>query len=129
MIERRTFLGMIASFFCFCKQKNHKLAIMHSSYPEHSVIGEHDCIDLSKIPNRDWFDGRDRYREYERLENMAEIELAMGKFYNENNNKPFIRYSGSLIQQNHSEPIKGHGYSLWNLKEREYTHVEIPNDY
>ena len=43
--------------------------------------------------------------------------------------KPFVHYCGSLIQQNHGEALLGHGLSLWDLNKREYTHIEISNDY
>lgn len=49
--------------------------------------------------------------------------------YNPSEHKPCVHYPGSLIQQNHGEPLLGHGYSLWDLELRVYTHVEIPNDY
>jgi len=49
--------------------------------------------------------------------------------YDFDQNKPYIRYCGSLCQQNHGESLKGHGYTLWNLKEKSYQHIEIPNDY
>ena len=42
---------------------------------------------------------------------------------------PIIRYAGSMIQQNHGEALKGHGYSLWDVAKRSFTHVEVPNDY
>jgi DNA repair exonuclease SbcCD ATPase subunit len=51
------------------------------------------------------------------------------QIYDEITGKPAIRYAGSLIQQKHDEPIKGHGYSFWNLKQRDYVHSEISNDY
>lgn len=51
------------------------------------------------------------------------------QIYEENISKPSIRYAGSLLQQNHAESIKGHGYSFWELESRKYSHVEIPNDY
>jgi len=51
------------------------------------------------------------------------------QIYDENTGKPAIRYAGSLIQQKHDEPIKGHGYSFWNLKQRDYIHSDILNDY
>jgi len=41
---------------------------------------------------------------------------------------PIIRYAGSLIQQRHDEPLLGHGYSFWRLEDREYYHIEIPNE-
>ena len=49
--------------------------------------------------------------------------------YDEVTDKPVIHYCGSMIQHKHDEPLKGHGYSFWNLSRREYSHVEIPNDY
>jgi len=49
--------------------------------------------------------------------------------YSPDENKPCIRYAGSLIQQNHGEGLKGHGYSLWNLSDHSYTHHEIENDF
>lgn len=49
--------------------------------------------------------------------------------YEPENNKPCIRYCGSLIQQNHGEGLKGHGYSLWDLSDHSYTHHEISNDF
>lgn len=42
---------------------------------------------------------------------------------------PIIRFSGSCIQQNHGEALLGHGFSLWDVKNRAYKHIEIPNDY
>jgi DNA repair exonuclease SbcCD ATPase subunit len=51
------------------------------------------------------------------------------QIYDEEESKPAIRYVGSLIQQKHDEPIKGHGYSFWNLGQRDYIHSDIPNDY
>jgi DNA repair exonuclease SbcCD ATPase subunit len=44
-------------------------------------------------------------------------------------NWPLIRYSGSVLQQNHGEAMLGHGYSIWNIEKRKYSHIEIPNDY
>ena len=43
--------------------------------------------------------------------------------------KPTIVYSGSAIQQNHSESLKGHGYLLWDVAKRTYQEFDIHNDY
>jgi len=40
-----------------------------------------------------------------------------------------IHYPGSLIMQNHGESLKGHGYSLWDLTLRTYTHCEVLNNF
>src|SRR6478736_4958458 len=43
--------------------------------------------------------------------------------------KPIVVYSSSLIQQNHGEDIKGHGWCDWDVASRTYTFHELPNDY
>jgi DNA repair exonuclease SbcCD ATPase subunit len=43
--------------------------------------------------------------------------------------KPIIHYPGTLVQQNHGEDLKGHGYSYWTLDDNSYTHLDVPNDY
>jgi DNA repair exonuclease SbcCD ATPase subunit/predicted MPP superfamily phosphohydrolase len=43
--------------------------------------------------------------------------------------KPAVHYPGSFLQQNHGESIDGHGFSLWDLKSKTHTHINIPNDY
>ena len=48
--------------------------------------------------------------------------------YDNANKKPVIVYAGSLIQQNHSEYIQGHGYLIWNVNNRTYESVDLPND-
>jgi DNA repair exonuclease SbcCD nuclease subunit len=43
--------------------------------------------------------------------------------------KPVVVYSGSLIQQNHGEELKGHGFVYWDLKTLKFKHVEVKNDH
>jgi len=43
--------------------------------------------------------------------------------------KPVVVYSGSLIQQNHGEELRGHGFVYWDLKTLKFKHVEVKNDY
>ena len=43
--------------------------------------------------------------------------------------KPIVRYCGSLVQQNHGEALKGHGVSVWDVKNRTFVHQEIENNY
>jgi DNA repair exonuclease SbcCD ATPase subunit len=40
-----------------------------------------------------------------------------------------MAYAGSLIQQNHGESQKGHGYLIWDLIDKTVTPKDIPNDY
>lgn len=53
----------------------------------------------------------------------------MQSVYIEKETLPVIHYAGSLCQQDHGESLENHGCSLWNLKERKYVHIDIPNDY
>jgi DNA repair exonuclease SbcCD nuclease subunit len=46
-----------------------------------------------------------------------------------NYNKPVILYAGSMIQQNHGEELKGHGFVFWDLKTKAFKHFELVNDY
>jgi DNA repair exonuclease SbcCD ATPase subunit len=43
--------------------------------------------------------------------------------------KPLIAYASSLIQQNHGESIKGHGWLDWNIPARTFTFNELVNQY
>jgi DNA repair exonuclease SbcCD ATPase subunit len=49
--------------------------------------------------------------------------------YNSDDDKPVIVYCGSIIQQDHGEDLKGHGFVYWDLKSKKFKHFEIPNDY
>lgn len=40
-----------------------------------------------------------------------------------------IVYVGSLLQQNHGEELKGHGFVYWDLKSKAFKHFEVVNDY
>jgi len=51
------------------------------------------------------------------------------KIKRHNGEKPVVVYSGSMIQQNHGEKPKGHGYVFWDIKNRKHTHHEVHNDY
>ena len=43
--------------------------------------------------------------------------------------KPCVHYPGSMIQQNHGEPLHPHGYTVWDLDTYAYHYKELPNDY
>lgn len=69
------------------------------------------------------FDGHD-------IAMLGDIHMIQDlQSYDEASSKPTIHYCGSLIQQKHDEPLTGHGYSQWDLKKRNYKHVELKNDY
>jgi DNA repair exonuclease SbcCD ATPase subunit len=41
---------------------------------------------------------------------------------------PVIRQAGSIVAQNHSEPIHGHGYTVWDVATNTPTHHDIKNE-
>jgi DNA repair exonuclease SbcCD ATPase subunit len=49
--------------------------------------------------------------------------------YDKDENKPVVRFSSDLCQQNYGENLYGHGFSFWDLENRTYKHIEVPNDY
>jgi DNA repair exonuclease SbcCD ATPase subunit len=51
------------------------------------------------------------------------------QLYSPENNKPCIHYVGSMIQQNHGENLKYHGYSMWDLSTNTYEFHELPNSF
>jgi len=40
-----------------------------------------------------------------------------------------MAYAGSLIQQNHGESPKGHGFLIWDLKHKKVEHRDVANEY
>lgn len=48
--------------------------------------------------------------------------------YDPETHKPCVHYVGSLVQQNHGEGLHEHGYSLWDVKSRNYEFHEIKNE-
>jgi DNA repair exonuclease SbcCD ATPase subunit len=49
--------------------------------------------------------------------------------YDPTNNRPFVVYAGSMLQQNHGELLEGHGYLLWDVENRTFKEFDIHNDY
>ena len=98
-----------------------KIALFHGGvFDAKTDIGY--TVTNKRITN-EMFDGHD-------MALLGDIHMIQNlQAYDEQSEKPIIRYAGSLIQQNHGEALLGHGFSLWNIKQRTYTHVEIPNDY
>jgi len=40
-----------------------------------------------------------------------------------------VLYSGSLVQQNHGEPVSGHGVNFWDVGNKEVEFIPVENDY
>lgn len=60
----------------------------------------------------------------QRLQEYGEINIDNTKI-----KKPVIEYCGSLVQQNHGESLKNHGFLLWDIKNKKSEFYEVENDY
>lgn len=40
-----------------------------------------------------------------------------------------IAFSGSFLQQNYGENLKGHGYLIWDLESKSYSAIDLPSSY
>lgn len=49
--------------------------------------------------------------------------------YDRKAKKPIVAYASSLVQQNHGESLKGHGFCLWDVPSRSFEFHEVENDY
>jgi DNA repair exonuclease SbcCD ATPase subunit len=45
------------------------------------------------------------------------------------NKNPIVVYPSSIIQQNHGESIKNHGWCLWDMETHTHTFQQLPNAY
>jgi DNA repair exonuclease SbcCD ATPase subunit/predicted MPP superfamily phosphohydrolase len=98
-----------------------KVALYHGSVFSAMTDVGYEVTD--KTVSNELFDGHD-------IAMLGDIHMAQNlQQYDASNEKPIIRYAGSFIQQNHGEALSGHGFSLWDIKNRAYKHIEIPNDY
>lgn len=55
--------------------------------------------------------------------------VLLGDLHRHQRLAPNIVYAGSLIQQNISESLGGHGYVLWDITDFDNIFVEVPNDW
>lgn len=102
-------------------QFDHWVCLFHGTV--NSAISENGSMLENPAMPVSIFDGHD-------IVLLGDIHLPQDlQQYDESNQKPIIRYCGSMIQQNHGEPIDDHGYTVWNLRNRSYEQVVVPNDY
>ena len=101
-----------------CNAKK-KVALYHG--PVHGAETDARYVITNRHVNVSMFDGFDMVllgdiHKYQVLQERSE-------------GKPVIVYSSSLIQQNHGETVKGHGWCLWDMKN--FTHIfkEVPNNF
>lgn len=90
----------------------------------HGIIGkvqiEQGILENTNL-TKDLLDGYD----YVLLGDIHKHQILQEK----SNNKPYIAYPGSLIQQNFGESLDYHGLIEWDLNNETYTFHEIKNDY
>jgi DNA repair exonuclease SbcCD nuclease subunit len=104
-----------------CNETSTKIALFHG--PVQGAVTDVGYRVVSKTVSNESFDGHDivllgDIHKHQRLQE-----------HSVNYNKPIIVYAGSMIQQNHGELLEGHGYVDWDVKNREYQQIDIPNDY
>lgn len=106
------------------KYKNdyvHHIALYHG--PVNGVLTDLGFYMVNKAMPVEVFDGH-------HIVLLGDIHKKQDlQYYDYANSKPAVHYPGSMIQQNHSETIDGHGFSLWDLATKTYVHTNLPNDY
>lgn len=102
-------------------ETDYHVALFHG--PVHNAVTDVGYIVSNRAISNDLFDGH-------HCVILGDIHKHQClQEYNYNDSKPLIVYCGSLLQQNHGEELKGHGFVLWGLKTKVFKHYEIPNDY
>ena len=100
----------------YLNETRYKIALFHG--PVNNAITDVGYKVASRTITNEIFDGHDI--------------VLLGDIHRHqvlNASEPTIVYVGSLIQQNHGEELKGHGFVFWDLKTKVFKHYEIPNDY
>jgi len=102
-------------------ETDHHIALFHG--PVNSAVTDVGYTVSSRSITNELFDGH-------HMAMLGDIHKhQILQEFDDVDNKPIIVYAGSMIQQNHGEEIKGHGFLLWDLKRRVFKHYELINDY
>jgi len=102
-------------------QYEHHIALFHG--PVDNALTDIGYKVSNKSIKTSLFDGH-------KIVLLGDIHMLQDlQHYDKQEQKPIIHFAGSLIQQNHGEDLKNHGFSLWDLNKVEYTHFDILNDY
>ena len=100
---------------------DHHIALFHG--PVHNAVTDIGYTVSNRTITNELFDGHD-------IAMLGDIHKhQVLQEYNDDEEKPVIVYAGSMIQQNHGEEIKGHGFLMWDLKRRLFKHYELENDH
>jgi len=102
-------------------ETDHHIALFHG--PVHNAITDIGYVVSNRSVMNDMFDGH-------HIAMLGDIHKhQILQEYDDIDNKPIIAYAGSLVQQNHGEELKGHGFLMWDLKHKVFKHYELQNDY
>jgi DNA repair exonuclease SbcCD ATPase subunit len=107
----------------YLNKYNHLIALYHGTVD--SIVNDMGYVIVNAEIKKEIFDGH-------HIALLGDIHKGQDlQLFDDSGpvTKPIIRYCGSTLQQNHGEPLHGHGYSLWSLDDRSYQHVELPNEY
>lgn len=102
-------------------ETDHHIALFHG--PVNDAITDVGYTVSNRAITNDLFDGHHMVM----LGDIHKHQVLQQ--YSEFHEKPVIAYAGSMIQQNHGEDLRGHGFLLWDLNSKLYKHYELPNDY
>jgi DNA repair exonuclease SbcCD ATPase subunit/DNA repair exonuclease SbcCD nuclease subunit len=93
-----------------------KIALYHG--PVHNAKTDVGYVVSNKSITVDTFDGFDMVL----LGDIHRHQVLQDK-------NPIIAYASSLIQQNHGETTKGHGWCEWDISKKTFVFHELENDY
>jgi len=99
-----------------CRKKAHKIAMYHG--PVNGAQTDIKYVITDRHVDSSTFGGYD-------IVLLGDIHRY--QVLQESN--PVIVYSSSLIQQNHGESLRNHGWCLWNVGDRIHKFIEVPNSY
>lgn len=102
-------------------ETDHHIALFHG--PVNNAVTDVGYTVSNRAITNDLFDGH-------HIAMLGDIHKhQILQEFDEGENKPAIVYAGSMIQQNHGEELKGHGFLMWDLKRKIFKHYELSNDY
>lgn len=102
-------------------ETDHHIALFHG--PVNNAVTDVGYMVSSRSITNELFDGH-------HMAMLGDIHKhQILQEFDDINQKPIIVYAGSMVQQNHGEDLKGHGFLLWDLKRRVFKHYELLNDY
>lgn len=99
-----------------CRKNARKIALYHG--PVHGAQTDIKYVITNRHVSVDTFVGYDMVL----LGDIHKYQILQ-------ESNPVIVYSSSLIQQNHGETVKNHGWCLWNVEDCTHTFTELPNAY